>query len=109
MRSNRWMLPPTHKYSASVGLVGGWTQWGRWMCPTSRLDTTLNDGYLGLVIDEGRSEVRQVSCRFPRADKFLNANGGRQNGHVLQSVVVHTHHPFYIHNRYVQDRDLRLR
>ncbi len=58
MRSNRWMLPPTHKYSASVGLVGGWTQWGRWMCPTSRLDTTLNDGYLGLVIDEGRSEVR---------------------------------------------------
>lgn len=23
--------------------------------------TTLNDGYLGLVIDEGRSEVRKVS------------------------------------------------
>jgi hypothetical protein len=34
---------------------------GRRMCPSSRPNTTLNDGYLGLVIDEGRSEVRQVS------------------------------------------------
>ena len=32
---------------------------GRVAFPT--VNTTLNDGYLGLVIDEGRSEVRKVS------------------------------------------------
>jgi hypothetical protein len=46
----------------SVGwLYGRLGSWGRRMCPSSRSKTTLNDGYLGLVIDEGRSEVRQVS------------------------------------------------
>ena len=39
----------------AAGLRGGRVQ------PSSRLNTTLNDGYLGLVIDEGRSEVRKVS------------------------------------------------
>lgn len=38
----------------------GTIEFGGSCSPTVR-EITLNDGYLGLVIDEGRSKVRQVS------------------------------------------------
>lgn len=50
----RERLRHTHRFQPEEGEVNA-------PLPVGKVDTTLNDGYLGLVIDEGRSEVRQVS------------------------------------------------
>ena len=49
-----WVISWLAFEAMGVGLAG-------WAVTFPTDNTTLNDGYLGLVIDEGRSEVRKVS------------------------------------------------
>ena len=55
------LIGPVSRFGLSIRLVGGWVTQSAEDVALQPCDTTLNDGYLGLVIDEGRSKVRQVS------------------------------------------------